>query len=79
MNFAVGVIDDPTCLSCLGKEFQRSEAAMAAYCWRYIQQRECFLTPWQAFDPSPCPRREGLNADCPCDREATPGNETPLP
>lgn len=66
MNLALGLIDDPVCLSCLAREFQRDEIAMAQYCWDYIQTRDCFVTPWRSFDASACPRRLPEGPGCPC-------------
>lgn len=56
MNLALDNTEDAYCLACLAADHDMDEAGMAAFANDYIQSRDCFKTPWQAFDARPCPR-----------------------
>ena len=49
MNLSLDYVDTLFCLSCLAGEQGLSVAEMAATAQEYVQGRECFKTPWDAF------------------------------
>jgi hypothetical protein len=57
MNMALGFEEEQYCLKCLTQqENQPSEKLFFDWIKDYILARDCFLSPWQKFNPSPCPR-----------------------
>ncbi len=74
MNLALGHTEDAYCLTCLAREYDRSEADMAAFCRDYVRARECFLTPWQKIDTHACPKRTDNTCYCHALVAATPGS-----
>lgn len=56
MNLSLGYVDETYGLEALAAEFGKTPAEMAAYCWDYVQARDCFLKPWLKVDCSACPR-----------------------
>ena len=54
----------------LGARFvgRAGEAEMAAFAWGYVSERDCFKSPWLAFDASGCPRI--AQGTCHCRQEA---------
>ncbi|MBX2861048.1 MAG: hypothetical protein KTR14_07425 [Vampirovibrio sp.] len=64
MNLALDFVEDQYCLDCLAKEYEKSEKEMATFVWGYVSARECFLTPWNKFEPSSCPKLETNTCYC---------------
>lgn len=58
MNLALDYVDELFCLSCLAAELDMTAPALADYARQYVQARECFKTPWDAFAPQAlqCPQ-----------------------
>ncbi len=56
MNMALGLIEVECCLPCLASQYQRPPADMAAFCYGYVQARDCFLDPWNKFSAGSCPK-----------------------
>ncbi len=64
MNLVLDYTEDGYCLSCLATEHEMDEPGLVAHLKTYIDSRECFLTPWSGFDPSPCPRLRTQTCYC---------------
>ncbi|MCA9788458.1 MAG: hypothetical protein KC462_01745 [Cyanobacteria bacterium HKST-UBA05] len=56
MNLALDQVSDQYCLEVLAESQAMAPKAFFDRMYVYIQSRDCVKTPWEAFDPSPCPR-----------------------
>ena len=56
MNLALNYVEDLYCLACLAEEQGMSQPELAEFAKEYVHSRECFNTPWDAFNAKPCPR-----------------------
>jgi hypothetical protein len=69
INLALGFEDDAYCLDCLARiQACETPAALVMQVFGYIQARDCFKTPWNAFDAAACPRQ--ANQQCYCQHPA---------
>lgn len=64
MNLALDHVDESLCMDCLAREQENSPKALSEQLVGYILSRDCFKTPWEAFDPSGCPKRESGTCCC---------------
>ena len=64
MNPALDHTEAAYCLACLAAEHDMDEPEMARFAFDYIQSRDCFKNPWQAFDASPCPKIQSKTCYC---------------
>lgn len=66
MNLALDLEDEQYCLKCLSsQEGLNNEKAFYDFITPYIKARDCFLSPWQKFNPNPCPRITDKTCFCP--------------
>lgn len=70
MNLALDYTEEGFCLSCLAQAHEMREPELAAFILDYVNSRECFQTPWNTFDPAPCPKNE--TKTCYCQPGSTP-------
>lgn len=56
MNLSLDNVDDLFCLACLAEEQDMTQSALAEFAKDYVYSRECFKTPWDAFNAKPCPK-----------------------
>jgi hypothetical protein len=66
LNLALDLTEDGYCLTCLAAAQGVDNANQLLETLRpYIQSRDCFKKPWNAFDPTTCPLRAmGICATC---------------
>lgn len=66
LNLVLDLTEDAYCLTCLAAEQGVADSNQLLETLRpYIQSRDCFKKPWDAFDPATCPLRAlGTCATC---------------
>jgi hypothetical protein len=64
MNLALNYVETLLCLACLAQDHEMSEPELAAFVNDYVHSRECFETPWMAFNARACPRLETQTCHC---------------
>lgn len=65
MNLALNHIDEEYCLECLADDTAQSPEDFYTWILEYVQERECFLTPWTNFSVAACPRITDKTCFCP--------------
>jgi hypothetical protein len=64
MNLALDYVEELYCLACLAAEQGIREPELADFAKSYVHSRECFKTPWDAFNAACCPKL--ANHQCYC-------------
>lgn len=64
MNLALEQTEAGYCLACLATLENNTPEGIAATVVPYIKSRDCFLKPWQAFDPADCPLQTTRQCFC---------------
>ena len=64
MNLALDNVDDLYCLGCLAEEQAMTQPELAEFARDYVCSRECFKTPWDAFNAKPCPKLSTQECYC---------------
>ncbi len=70
MNLALDNLDDEYCLDCLAKGERALPEAFYHWIVEYINARDCFKSPWDAFNAAPCPRITDKTCFCPASDSA---------
>ncbi len=65
MNLVLNNVDSEFCLECLAKSTEKEPDAFYHWVLDYVMERECFKTPWEKFNPTPCPRITDKTCFCP--------------
>ena len=66
MNLALDQLDEVFSLEVLAQTQGLTPRAFFDRVVTYMMSRDCFKTPWEAFDPTPCPRID--DGSCLCQR-----------
>jgi len=64
MNLALDQVEEAYCLECLAGRESLSPEGFYQWIGEYVMSRDCFKTPWDNFNYTPCPRIDDKTCFC---------------